>query len=371
MVMTYDEPARDSRALIRLAISAAAIVAAVALPSVAHADPPPNDDFPGATITNLPFTESLNTTAATFQPDEPYCQTGKNTVWYSYTPPSDSSVLMSTAGSDFPASITVFKGDSLGSLTCLGAISDLIVNDSPLFPVSAGQTYRFQAGGGGASGVPPPPGSGNLVVSFSEVTGPPNDIFPGIEITGLPFSHTVDTTNATVTGEPAMFGATVWYNYTPTENITLVADTFASDYDTVILVKALTDLDTPGLGIIANDNAGGCPQSRVVFPASAGDTLWFQVGGQGFPGATGMLVFNLASAPPSGTPEPSPLCPEAPPDTAAGGFGGDGPLAGFPAGGSSPPSSDGRPWSALLAGGVLLGLAVLAIAARRRYTISK
>jgi hypothetical protein len=135
---------------------------------------------------------------------------------------------------------------------------------------------------------------------------PANDNFAGREtIAALPFSDTTDTTTATLEGgepesaegdcvlnPPGYMDKTVWYQFTaPTEAI-LTADTFGSDFDTVIAVWTGTSLGslTP---VDCNDQFDGS-QSEVSFPTSAGTTYLFQVGG--YFGNSGTLIFHLVKS---------------------------------------------------------------------------
>ena len=89
-----------------------------------------------------------------------------------------------------------------------------------------------------------------VILSFAADARPlaasdiPGDDYPGITIDSLPFTDSVNTSGAsTEPGEPVascLFGgppsATVWYNFAPSQDMLLRADTLGSDYDTVIAV---------------------------------------------------------------------------------------------------------------------------------------
>jgi hypothetical protein len=124
---------------------------------------------------------------------------------------------------------------------------------------------------------------------------PTNDDFAAAEvITALPFTDSDITTDATsAPDDPAndcvIGGFTVWYQFSPFEDMRINANTIGSDYDTGIAVYtgtrgALTQ-------IVCNDDAVGV-QSSVTFEAEAGTTYFFMVGSFGdSPG--GNLVFNV------------------------------------------------------------------------------
>jgi hypothetical protein len=138
-------------------------------------------------------------------------------------------------------------------------------------------------------------------------TGPPNDNPPGIVISSLPFTHSTDTTGAQIhADEPnstcILLGSeSVWYYLTPSADLTLTADTFGSDYDTVIDVfqgSLSSDLGDPGFddltALTCNDNSGGSLQSQVVFATVPGEGYVIRVNNplEVFGGA---LTFHLSA----------------------------------------------------------------------------
>jgi len=124
---------------------------------------------------------------------------------------------------------------------------------------------------------------------------PANDNFASAIVIGAPpYSKSQSTVGATTqAGEPSDCGdiaGTVWYQFTPSTDTILSADTFMSGYDTVLAVYTGSSVGSLTL-VDCNDDAIGLG-SLVSFAASAGTTYRFQVGG--FSGRTGNLVFNLA-----------------------------------------------------------------------------
>jgi len=115
--------------------------------SVQFVPPPANDDFANATpITAVPFSDSVDTTAATVEPNEPNpsCGYGPSaaTVWYGFTPSASGSYTASTPGSY--AEVAADTGSSLGGLTEVGCRAF----GSPLtFHATAGATYYIQVQG--------------------------------------------------------------------------------------------------------------------------------------------------------------------------------------------------------------------------------
>lgn len=128
---------------------------------------------------------------------------------------------------------------------------------------------------------------------------PTNDDLANRTVVGaIPYTDSQDTTEATPEpGDPNCDGAgpTVWYEYTPEEDVRLEANTFGSDYDTTLVVAVD---DGGGLDIVACNDDSGSLQSRVRFDAQEGVRYYFMVGAyDGGPG--GELTFNLLEAPPS------------------------------------------------------------------------
>lgn len=108
-----------------------------------------NDDYAGATaFSSLPFAAEADMTYATRKPTEPtYCSRGKTnpTVWFSFTAPASSEVLLQTWGTDGDSSIAVFTGSSeaeLQRVTCDYQYDDY--EDTLAFEAVAGTTYAIQ-----------------------------------------------------------------------------------------------------------------------------------------------------------------------------------------------------------------------------------
>lgn len=140
---------------------------------------------------------------------------------------------------------------------------------------------------------------GGAVPAFAAPPGN-DDRASATVISAIPFSDSLSTVEATneVDEPEGCGGNAVWYSFTPSADVRLEANTFGSDYDTVITVWQ--DLGGGDLGFVdCNDDAVGLT-SRVRWDAVGGTTYLMQVGGCcGFDsGETGNLVFNLLEAPP-------------------------------------------------------------------------
>lgn len=148
--------------------------------------------------------------------------------------------------------------------------------------------------------------AGNTGITVTEIVvippPPPNDDFNNATVVqAIPFTITEDVTNATVAPDDPFCVSrnnTVWFAFTPTQNVRLEGNTFGSNYDTTLAVYtgsrgALTQ-------IACNDDSNGTLQSRIRFNAVAGTTYYFEVSSFSsfFPVSGANLVFNVLLAPP-------------------------------------------------------------------------
>ena len=119
---------------------------------------------------------------------------------------------------------------------------------------------------------------------------PTNDDFDAATvISGLPFIDSISTVDATTAGDDPFcngFEHTVWYSFTPTQDVTIRADTSGSDYATSLSVY------TGSRGALSQVTCVSFP-AQVTFNASANTTYFFMVASAccGTPG--GNLVFNV------------------------------------------------------------------------------
>lgn len=143
-----------------------------------------------------------------------------------------------------------------------------------------------------------------LAVTFAGVSPalaapPSNDDFNSATTVTepLPFSDAINTVEATTAGDdPDCFGQgpTVWYAFTPSQDVLIQANTFGSDYDTTLSVYTgsqgnLTQLD-------CNDDFNSL-QSAVTLNAVANQTYYFMVGTFAS-GPGGNLSFTVREPPP-------------------------------------------------------------------------
>ena len=144
------------------ALSLAVSIFLLGMPA-ASAVVPANDDFDSATaITVLPFTSSIDTTEATTAGDDPDCGGNGHTVWYSFTPTTDMSIVADTFGSDYDTTLSVYTG-TRGSLTQLACNDDFLSLQSRIrFDAAGGTPHFFMVGSFGDSE------GGNLVLNVAE-----------------------------------------------------------------------------------------------------------------------------------------------------------------------------------------------------------
>lgn len=139
------------------------------------------------------------------------------------------------------------------------------------------------------------PGTPQTDVSILQV--PANDDFDAAQGMGpLPATAVLTTFEATSADDDPedclIDGHTVWFTFTPSENMRVNANTFGSDYDTGIAVYTGTRGD---LSLVdCNDDVilGQFVQSNVNFDAVAGTTYYFMVGSCCGSGG-GNLVFRV------------------------------------------------------------------------------
>jgi len=265
--------------------------------------PPPNDDFASAKeITSIPFTDTVNTRGATIETSDPTpaCAAGAvssgraKSVWYRFTPSSSGALVADTFGSGYDTILSVWTGTqgSLSAVTCndqAGSSDQSQVG----FTAQAGTTYYFLVTAYSGDG-------GLLVFNLRATTPPPNDNFANAAvITNLAYTNSVDTVAATI--EPAdptpnclQFapvaggrGKSVWYRFTPSQNVILMADTLGSSYDTILTVVSGAQA---GPIVACSDDSVGV-LSSVTFNAAANTTYYFMV--SAFNDDGGLLAFHL------------------------------------------------------------------------------
>ncbi|WP_432821630.1 PKD domain-containing protein [Trichloromonas sp.] len=262
------------------------------LPPVA-ASAATNDNFDNAfIISSLPFSDSVDNSAATIEVDEPQsCYWSPHTVWYSYTPTTDGVVRADMSGSsidDTNLSVYLRTAPGLSGLSFITCAS--YTNSAATFAVQAGMTYYLQVES--LSNV------GNLNLNLQIVPPPANDDFSNAApIAALPFQATVDTSGATLQdGEPSppcaggMLRETIWYAFTAAMDGP-VSISISAPFQPLIAVYAgssLTELTELG-----------CQTSwgQLTFQANAGVVYYLQLGSMYGPGGHMEVVMDVTPAP--------------------------------------------------------------------------
>ena len=255
-----------------------ALMLSLAAFSPALAAPPNNDDIASATVIgSLPYTDSVDNTEATLDPNEPRaCNDLSRTIWYSFTPATDAILRADMDGSIYPyTNLSIYEWIGPGPfdlmfLTC----ATFGGSPSVSFRVQAGTTYYLQASSlYGTSGL--------QQVNLYEVNAPPNDSFSNaIPVQDFPFTDTVDLAAAgtepfepTPSCAPVQVNRTVWYALTPAQDVSLSATVVNPPLQPLVVVytgNSLTGLTEMGC---TNQYNG-----LATFRALAGITYYLQIG---------------------------------------------------------------------------------------------
>jgi hypothetical protein len=236
--------------------------------------PPANDNFADAMLVgSLPFSRTVDATAATTEPGEPqYCNYSSQTVWYTLTPDHNTWVGVSHY-SDSQSNLAVYRAYAPGFVG-LAFVTCGSYNSYVTFPAEAGATYYFQQG-------TITPGDATLSIDVKELPGPKNDDFANaIPIGAAPYTDSETITYATTqAGEqrPSCTGSmykTIWYAYTPTNSGSFMASTPDSYFDGFLAVWTGSQLGSL--------TEAGCRSfwgtGSLAFRAEAGATYYIQVG---------------------------------------------------------------------------------------------
>jgi hypothetical protein len=253
-------------------------------PGKAWAAPPANDDFDNASVvSSLPFSDSLNTTEATTSGDDPTCagKTVGYSLWYRITPDQNMEIRANTFGSNYDTLLGIYTGsrESLNEMVCNDDSAGY--QSSVQFNALGGETYFLMVG----NGFGPP---GDLVFSMEGFPAPANDDFDGaIVVDQIPFLHTVDTRGATTAGDDPISSCannnSVWYAFTPVEDIAILPTDTGSDYQAAISIYTGT---RGSLSLRACDFGS----SFEYVALTGGTTYFFMVGAVS---GEGDLVFSI------------------------------------------------------------------------------
>jgi subtilisin-like proprotein convertase family protein len=255
--------------------------------------PPPNNNFANAQGLSGGSASVIGTTInATKESGEPNHagNSGGHSVWYFWTAPGNTTVVVDTVGSSFDTLLAVYRGNSVNALTTVASNDDIAsgnLQSRVTFTPVAGTTYRIAVDGYGGA-------SGGIVLTLSQI--PSNDNFAFCEFTGgasgLVTGSTREATKETAEPNHAgnSGGHSIWYCWTAPDSGSVTFDTIGSNFDTLLAVY--TGDTVNGLTVRAsNDNiSGNNLQSRVTF--SVVGTTMYHIAIDGRSGAVGNTTLS-------------------------------------------------------------------------------
>lgn len=302
-------PNRSRRPAGILALGLVLVVGALAAaPAAGQLVPaPPNDDFSASEYFTLHIDDleapRADNVGATTEPGEPLScgQRGFGaTVWNEMRVSRTATVTMDTQGATYNTVLSVYTGDTLGSLTrvaCNDDLSATSLQSRVQFTAHPGITYRIQVGGyNGATGSSP--------LNHNAPLTPRHDLFAEADQLPPDPNQQVPSSNIGATnesGEPRLcegktIGATVWFTLKVGRASQVTLDTYGvADFDTMLAVYTGASLGALTQVACNDDLSSATRQSRVQFNAAAGTTYRIQVGG--YNGATGHTYLNVGIIP--------------------------------------------------------------------------
>ena len=244
---------------------------------------PANDDCqnakPVVDVNNLSF----DTTSATFDGPGYFIRNNPN-LWYCYTATCTGCATVSLVGSSFDTQVAVYDGCgcNLTPDKLIKTNDDFYFEQSQVtFPVKVGKQYLIEVGGFGLLAK----GQGVMKISCDPNSSQPsNDECISAkyvsDVTHLPFN----TLCATFDGPGhCMMSPNLWYRYTAavTGDVTVDLLTLSGNFDTMLAVYDGSDC-YPELDALigCDDDSGRVWDSRITFPAIAGQEYLIEVGGR-------------------------------------------------------------------------------------------
>jgi hypothetical protein len=224
---------------------------------------------------------------------------GGKSVWWKWTAASSGPVTMTTSGSDFDTVLSVYTGTVVSNLTLKAQNNDEtegVPASTLTFEAIAGTEYAIAVDGDDEAGEA---SFGNVVLSITQITAPPNDHFAAaIPLAGSTANAATATANSTKEpGEPNHAGDTggssIWWTWTPPFNGIARIYTGGSSYDTVLAVYTGTVVSN--LTLVAQNNdadaLGGDVASEVVINAESNTTYRIVV--DGIDGTVGNATLSI------------------------------------------------------------------------------
>lgn len=246
--------------------------------------PVSNDTFNNATLlTGPPLSISQYNDCASKEPGEPnhVGNAGGHSVWFTWTPDSNQTAIVTTRRSDFDTLLAVYIGGAVSGLNLVASnddVSSTIRQSAVSFAASAGTVYRIAVDGyNGAVGTVVlnlnPPANDDFAAAFA-ITG----------AFGATNSYTIGASKEA--REPAhafdVGGHSVWYSWTAPISGPVEFNTAGSTFDTTLAIYLGNDVTN--LSLMAendDDTEAGLHTSRLSFDATAGVTYQIAIDGYG------------------------------------------------------------------------------------------
>jgi len=141
----------------------------------------------------------------------------------------------------------------------------------------------------------------------TSIAPPPNDLCSDAIMMTAGTTYSVNTVNATATGDPTpacqnSFGNGVWYSFTPAISGVVTISTCASDFDTALEVyTGACGALTPVIGGCDDDNGPACATTRasVSFSGTAGTSYLILGGGRNSESGNLQIVATVVPPPPA------------------------------------------------------------------------
>jgi len=268
---------------------------------------PPDDTcatgtvIPGTTQSLTPDSYcTMGANATVLEPQES-CEVGgvgvSNTVWYSFRACGNGTLSLDTNGSGYDTVLALFSG------TCGSAVQVACDDDSGTgsnsqlvnVPVTGGTQYFIKISDYGG------PNGGTLIWHFTyNAAVPANDNCAAATL--LPAGSFQDTyctiTSSLQASEPieacgvAPRDHSVWYRFVPAASGPITADTFGSDFDTVL--SLFSGSCASPVAMLCNDDTEGRQSLLAGVPLTAGTSYLIKVDSSGTD-VGGRLDFNFLS----------------------------------------------------------------------------
>ena len=269
----------------------------ITAPSVVAAPAGGNDNFanavalPGATVSGFTYPAE-----ASREGQEP-SYTGNNTVWWTWTAPTDVEVTVDTAGIEYNCDLNVFYGTSLSDLTLIRSTQGRYTA-SINFPAKAGSLFYICIGAQNGTAadsivnVTTAPLGITAPVVYGVLPGSANDDFANAFALTEPdvssFGYDGDATRETL--EPSGTGSqTLWWTWTAPADAEVTMTTTGSDLGTAMAIYNGDSLNT--LHFVGFDD------DSVSFPAKAGFVYHISIGDRYNSGEALSPVLNITTAP--------------------------------------------------------------------------